>query len=188
MACLVRVPTEVVKLNLQTGRHAGTMDTIRAILNTEGTAGLYRGFSTTLLREIPFSAMQFPMYEQIKTSVARLQNRREANSFEAACAGSFSGAISAAATTPLDVAKTRLMLGRDLAGVEYRGTVDTLVRLYREGGQSVDGGSGSAPAKTGGFRVLFSGVGPRTAWIGIGGFVFFGAYEFAKKRLIEALQ
>lgn len=30
-------------------------------------------------------------------------------------------------------------------------------------------------------RVLFAGVVPRTFWIGIGGFVFFGAYEKAKK-------
>ena len=30
-------------------------------------------------------------------------------------------------------------------------------------------------------KVLFAGVVPRTFWIGIGGFVFFGAYEKAKR-------
>jgi hypothetical protein len=34
------------------------------------------------------------------------------NSYEAALCGSFSGAIAAAVTTPLDVLKTRLMLGK----------------------------------------------------------------------------
>jgi solute carrier family 25 (mitochondrial S-adenosylmethionine transporter), member 26 len=125
--------------------------------------------------------------------VARLRNRKECSSFEAACAGSFSGAVSAAVTTPLDVAKTRLMLGRDLQGVEYRGTLDTLARLYREGGQRLPEpttgatADGAVSGRGGGFRVLFSGVGPRTAWIGIGGFVFFGAYEFAKKQLLRVL-
>lgn len=171
----------------------GTIQTIRSILHEAGAAGLYRGFSTTLLREIPFSALQFPMYERIKLSLARMRDRKECNSFEAACAGSFSGAVSAAITTPLDVAKTRLMLGRDLQGVEYRGTMDTLIRLYREGGQPQPAEPVASTATTiaatgGGFRVLFSGVGPRTAWIGIGGFVFFGAYEFSKKRLIKAFE
>jgi solute carrier family 25 S-adenosylmethionine transporter 26 len=39
--------------------------------------------------------------------------------------------------------------------------VNTLQRVYREEG----------PAR------LFSGLGPRVMWIGIGGFVFFGVYE-----------
>ena len=28
-----------------------------------------------------------------------------------------------------------------------------------------------------GWRIFFSGIQPRVMWIGIGGFVFFGAYE-----------
>jgi len=35
----------------------------------------------------------------------------------------------------------------------------------------------------GAVRLLFAGVQPRVAWIGIGGFVFFGAYEQSKKVL-----
>ena len=34
-----------------------------------------------------------------------------------------------------------------------------------------------------GVATLFSGIGPRVAWISIGGFIFFGTYEFAKKNL-----
>ena len=71
MACLVRVPTEVVKARMQTTSSAGNMmQTIRAILQEPlsssssqpaGLSGLYRGFSITLLREIPFSMIQFPL-------------------------------------------------------------------------------------------------------------------------------
>lgn len=41
----------------------------------------------------------------------RRQCSREVHSYESAICGSFSGAIAAAVTTPLDVMKTRLMLG-----------------------------------------------------------------------------
>lgn len=40
-----------------------------------------------------------------------LKNERKIRSYEAAICGSISGGIAAAITTPLDVIKTRLMLG-----------------------------------------------------------------------------
>lgn len=39
------------------------------------------------------------------------------------------------------------------------------------------------PSEEGGVTRLYSGVGPRTMWISIGGYVFFGAYEAAKEML-----
>jgi solute carrier family 25 S-adenosylmethionine transporter 26 len=85
--------------------------------------------------------------------------------------GSVAGSVAASITTPLDVVKTRLMLGKDAAGVAYKGTVDTFMRVYREEGP----------------KRLFSGVGPRTMWIGIGGFVYFGMYEKAARTFEAAL-
>ena len=85
------------------------------------------------------------------------------SSLQGALCGSIAGGIAASITTPLDVVKTRLMLGKDAKGVPYEGAVSTLSRVYNEEG----------------FKRLFSGVGPRTMWISIGGFVFFGMYEKA---------
>ena len=42
--------------------------------------------------------------------------------------------FSAAVTTPLDVVKTRLMLGKDAQGVAYNGAADAVKRIYAEGG------------------------------------------------------
>jgi solute carrier family 25 S-adenosylmethionine transporter 26 len=36
-----------------------------------------------------------------------------------------------------------------------------------------------------GVRALFSGIGPRVIWISIGGSIFLGVYEKAKKTLCE---
>ena len=45
---------------------------------------------------------------------------------QSALCGSIGGGISAALTTPLDVIKTRVMLGADVGGVHYRGIADTV--------------------------------------------------------------
>ena len=88
---------------------------------------------------------------------------------QGALCGSVSGAFAAAVTTPLDVIKTRLMLGDDGAGGKYTGLINTGKRIVQE-----EGGA-----------KLFSGIQPRVMWIGIGGFVFFGAYEQSKEFLMD---
>lgn len=81
---------------------------------------------------------------------------------ESALYGSISGAIAAGLTTPLDVLKTRMMLATT------RQSVFTLTSdiWKKEGG-----------------KVFFSGIGPRTMWISIGGAVFLGSYQYASNML-----
>jgi solute carrier family 25 S-adenosylmethionine transporter 26 len=173
-ACFVRVPTGVVTAKMQISSKPGTvMETFRMVLQERHggsilsgfTGGLYRGFGITLFREIPFAAMQFPMYEKMKSVWADRQGVMQVNPLQAAMCGSLSGAIAGAATTPLDVLKTRLMLGVDKHGVHYQGVGDVFRRTLAEEGRS-------------GF---LKGLQPRVMWISIGGFVFFGAYEGSKK-------
>ena len=93
------------------------------------------------------------------------------DSLQGAICGSFAGGVAASVTTPLDVVKTRLMLGKDIHGVPYKGTLDTFSRVYKEEGA----------------KRLFSGIGPRTMWISIGGFVFFGMYEKATATFAKVM-
>ncbi|KAJ1427071.1 mitochondrial substrate carrier [Ochromonadaceae sp. CCMP2298] len=168
-ACLVRVPTEVVKQRMQAGLSSSALGTVRGILAREGgVLGLYQGFGITLMREIPFAFIQFPIYEFAKNCISRWNDGRTPHSYEAALCGSFSGGIAAALTTPLDVVKTRLMLGADSEGVPYKGPLDTFMRVRAEGAASPRG-----------IGIFFAGVQPRVMWISIGGFVFFGAYDQA---------
>lgn len=168
MACLVRVPTEVVKQRMQVGAFDSMLVAGPTIFRSEGFAGLYSGFGVTVMREIPFSAIQFPLYEGAKVLWSRAQGR-EVSAVQAAACGSAAGAFAAGVTTPLDVIKTRLMLGADIKGKRYTGAADVVKRVMAEEGAAT----------------FFSGVQPRVMWIGIGGFVFFGAYEGAKSTLLS---
>jgi solute carrier family 25 S-adenosylmethionine transporter 26 len=155
VACLVRVPTEVVKQRMQAGQFSSLREAATTILKKDGALGFYRGYFTTVAREIPFSLIQFPLWERMKKELSAWQGRPY-SPWQGALCGSLAGGFSAAVTTPLDVAKTRQMLGQSSGGL-----VKTLGGLYAEGG----------------IPSLFSGVAPRTFWISLGGFVFFGAYE-----------
>ena len=102
-ACLVRVPVENVKQRRQAGLGAGA------------GAWLYRGYFTTLLRDLPFSAIQLPLWEWLKVKVTVAQGR-PASAQESAVCGAGAGAVAGGVTTPLDVVKTRLMLGGGAGG------------------------------------------------------------------------
>lgn len=177
----VRVPFEVVKQNLQARRYRSSMEAVRAIVRAEGVRGLYRGWRSLLVREIPFDVLEFPMYEAFKSGWARLKGA-ELHPWESALCGSLAGGIAAGVTTPLDVVKTRLMTqasrgagGAGAATVNggkpptyYRGVFDALGRITRDEGLSA----------------LFGGVVPRVLWISLGGAIFFGGYEFTKAALL----
>ncbi|GBG74675.1 hypothetical protein CBR_g19083 [Chara braunii] len=163
-ASLVRVPTEVVKQRMQTGQFASATGAVKGILAKEGFKGLYAGFGSFLLRDLPFDAMQFCMYEQLKLGLKSLA-RRELRDEEMAVIGAVSGALTGAITTPLDVIKTRLMVQGTSS--QYRGVADCIATVWREEGP----------------HAFMKGIGPRVLWIGIGGSIFFGVLEKTKAAL-----
>jgi hypothetical protein len=105
----------------------------------EGIRGFYRGFGITIAREVrvlagvadyqlPFTSIQFPLYEALKSAYSRkyLHGSRP-SSGEAAVCGSIAGAVAALLTTPLDVVKTRVMLEARVRGWPYIDPVLTVV-------------------------------------------------------------
>jgi solute carrier family 25 S-adenosylmethionine transporter 26 len=173
VACTVRVPTEVIKQRMQTKQFTKTSAAVSHVLRNEGILGMYRGFLSTVAREIPFTCIQFPLYEYFKRTYATMKGRRT-EPYEAAMMGSLAGAIAAAATTPLDVCKTRIMLSvknqaNASSSKHYDGIISTMKRIAAEEGP----------------RALFSGIGPRVMWISIGGSIFLGVYEKAVKTFVQ---
>ncbi|KAG2352136.1 mitochondrial carrier domain-containing protein [Suillus spraguei] len=112
-ACLIRVPTEVIKTGTQTSMYGASASSFKAatlVLEHDGIRGFYRGFWTTIMREIPFTSLQFPLYEFLKHRLSIYLDRKPLYAHEAAVCGSIAGGTAAALTTPLDVLKTRVML------------------------------------------------------------------------------
>jgi hypothetical protein len=78
---------------------------------------LWRGYTALAGRNLPFTALQFPMFERLKEGIKRDRERRgvlrgtvwESGIITAISAGA-AGAVSAVVTTPVDVVKTRIML------------------------------------------------------------------------------
>lgn len=182
-ACAVRVPTEVVKQRAQAGLHGGRSgDALRAILRIRGQEGLgrmwrelYRGWGITVFREVPFTVIQFPIWEALKSwgrqrrdgkGAAVTSRREDVPALESAVYGSVAGAIAAGLTTPLDVLKTRVMLA------EKRVSMGSICgKILKEEG----------------WRPFFAGLAPRTMWISIGGFVFLGSYQWAVNTMTKVL-
>jgi solute carrier family 25 (mitochondrial S-adenosylmethionine transporter), member 26 len=164
-ACSVRVPTEVVKQRAQAGQHPSSLSALSSILSQHRTIGipgvwmqLYRGWSVTIMREVPFTVIQFPLWESMKAYRRRTVGRDKDNAVESAIFGSAAGAIAAGITTPLDVLKTRMMLAR-----EKKAVVPLLKEILRDNGP----------------RAFFAGIGPRVLWISAGGAIFLGSYQWA---------
>ncbi|KAL1569572.1 S-adenosylmethionine carrier 1, chloroplastic/mitochondrial [Salvia divinorum] len=115
-ASFIRVPTEVVKQRTQTGQFNSAPNAIRMIVAKESFKGLYVGYGSFLLRDLPFDAIQFCIYEQLR--LERSEN---------AVIGAFAGALTGAITTPLDVIKTRLMVQGSTN--QYKGIFETKALL-----------------------------------------------------------
>ncbi|WWC73721.1 uncharacterized protein I206_107693 [Kwoniella pini CBS 10737] len=181
VSCLIRVPTEVVKSRTQTGAYGQGKSSIHSAISTmkfEGIRGFYRGFGITIARELPFTSIQFPLYEGLKSQLSkRYLDGRRPTSYEAAICGSIAGGIAAALTTPLDVVKTRVMLeARTTTTLPANG-----VPLPNQPSPSIL----SFPPRlmsilqNEGPSALFRGWQPRCFAISLGGAVFLGIYDLA---------
>lgn len=184
-ACAIRVPTEVVKQRAQAGYFSGSsllaLQDILAFRHQRNgyrtvVSELYRGGGITILREIPFTILQFSLWEYLKSSYSVYQSKQHkreeglVTAAESAVFGSLAGAIAAGVTTPLDVLKTRIMLQRRTHGQARTGGTQ-VIRLLAQIKQEE------------GMRGLFRGFGPRVAWISVGGAIFLGTYQWASNTL-----
>jgi solute carrier family 25 S-adenosylmethionine transporter 26 len=139
------------------------------ILRQRGTHGvahvwgeLYRGWSITIIREVPFTVIQFPLWEALKRWRMNQTGRKAVSGLEGGLLGSMAGAVAAGITTPLDVLKTRMMLAK-----EKQPMFSMLKDILKQSGPSA----------------FFAGIGPRIGWISAGGAIFLGSYQWASNAL-----
>jgi len=168
-ACAVRVPTEVVKQRAQASQHPSSAAALRHILSQRVTRGipgvwleLYRGWTITIMREVPFTVIQFPLWEALKKVRQAQTGQPTVTAVEGAAFGSIAGAVAAGLTTPLDVLKTRMMLAREKVAAS-----EMLITILRHDGP----------------KAFLAGLGPRVGWISVGGAIFLGSYQWASNMM-----
>jgi len=111
VAPLIVNPLERAKVLLQTSpEFKGQVDCFRHIIKHEGLAGLLRGTSLTLARDIPSFCTYFMVYENLRTwwkQKRKLDSSQEINLFSTALLGGVSGMCGWAIAIPVDSLKNR---------------------------------------------------------------------------------
>jgi solute carrier family 25 (mitochondrial S-adenosylmethionine transporter), member 26 len=219
-SCLVLTPAEVVKQNAQVLPQPGSsrfgrsssLRALRMLWGSEGGVGrtLLRGYTALVARNLPFTAMHFPMFEYLRGQIWEWR-QNQAHSLPAlAAAGSttgnmandslrsllietgfvtggaaaVSGSLAATITTPADVVKTRIMLGaKDASNVPS----GQHTRSPNVSGLAV----ARAVIQESGIRGLFRGGMLRAAWAAMGSGLYLGSYEatkvWLKRRSVQKL-
>lgn len=180
-SCLVLAPAEVIKQNAQMIRdnksHSTESTSIRAFhnLQSHGTSRrLFTGYTALLARNLPFTALQFPLFEQIRAWMWRRRGDSPDDKSRslvpagliAGSSAASAGSIAAFLTTPSDVVKTRMMLGagENESGKSKRGSWTVARDVFRERG----------------IIGFFRGGLLRSAWTAIGSGLYLGTYDAAK--------
>ncbi|MES1923242.1 hypothetical protein MHBO_004787 [Bonamia ostreae] len=148
---------------MQLGMHKTTINAIFDIKRKNGFKGFYNGYWTTVLREIPFDAIQFITFEIMKNKMTN----KNTNTVIFLPIGAISGVIAGFITNPIDVVKTRIMTQPfSSKDKNYISTPTKMAKLVY---------------KNEGYRAFLGGAGVRVVWIGLGGGVFFYVNETCRR-------
>ena len=150
---------------------------------------MWRGYGALAARNLPYTALQFPIFEHLKKSfLAKRKNSKDGKSANTileravitAGSAAIAGSGSAWITTPIDVIKTRIMLsasketGQQPASTEKRGGLLGMVETSNRK-------SATAIAreilKQEGISGLFRGAALRSLWTAMGSGLYLGVYE-----------
>lgn len=217
-SCLVLAPAEVIKSNAQMlsskakassskksahrTHHSTSIEAFRMLArSSSGSAGhevgatatvlrrLFTGYTALVARNLPFTALQFPMFEYLRSKIwerrdldrskndGTPRSLLETGLVSGASAG-VAGALAAYVTTPSDVVKLRMMLfatesgggggeapqQEEAAMRRGRGAWATTKQVYAERG----------------LRGFFRGGMFRAAWTALGSGLYLGTYETSK--------
>ncbi|EGX53611.1 hypothetical protein AOL_s00006g69 [Orbilia oligospora ATCC 24927] len=171
-SCAILTPAEVIKQNAQviSPKSRDTTSLSLTVFKTllKEPKGLFRGYTALVSRNLPFTAMQFPLYEEIRRKIYKRKKIDHPSLIQvgvitAISAGS-AGSFAAAITTPLDVIKTRMM-------------------LLKHGGKSGSAGIfeiAKMIVRTEGPKAIWKGGLLRVVWTFLGSGLYLGTFESSK--------
>jgi solute carrier family 25 (mitochondrial carnitine/acylcarnitine transporter), member 20/29 len=124
-------PTDLIKSKLQiSNQYKGNVDCLRKILRSEGISGLFKGLSSTVIRETPSYGFYFSIYEFFHTKFGD-------NTLSCLNAGGIAGSFAWLQCYPIDVIKTRLQtlpLYPEPGHDKYKGFFDCAKQIYLQEG------------------------------------------------------
>lgn len=157
---LAGVPADVLKKRLVLGMEQSIREACLAVLKKDGISGLFLGWRTNMIKDIPFAGLKLSLYEGISDfylkSFRPQENSRSLKPLEAAGVGLVSGTMTSVLTCPIDCVNTRIKSG-ELADFG-------VIAAHRE------------IVKRNGVRALFRGLLPRTVVLSLGSTVFWFLY------------
>lgn len=170
---LVGHPFDLIKVRLQTakpGVYNGVLDCARKTVRADGLRGLYRGMVPPLVGVTPVFAVSFWGYNLGKNLVYKFTPNRaspELSLTEISLAGAFSAAPTTLLMAPMERVKVVLQVQGQEGSTAYKGPVDAIKGIYREGG----------------IKSLFRGTGATLLRDAPGSAAYFFAYEWTKRLL-----
>ncbi|XP_025038603.1 mitochondrial glutathione transporter SLC25A40 [Pelodiscus sinensis] len=165
-------PVELIRTKMQARRLSYKQLQI-CISNTiakDGWFSLWRGWSATALRDVPFSALYWYNYERFKKKLCKKFDAREPTFVISFTSGAAAGSIAAAVTLPFDVVKTHRQTeiwSYETLNVSQKGsksTWTTMKRIFAEYG----------------FTGLFAGIVPRLIKVAPACAIMISTYEYGK--------
>jgi solute carrier family 25 iron transporter 28/37 len=90
------------RMQIKGSPHRNVLQCAKTVYAKEGLTAFYVSYPTTLTMSVPFTAVQFSVYESLKSLI---NPDGSYSPFTHCVSGGVAGAVAAAVTTPLDVAK-----------------------------------------------------------------------------------
>lgn len=214
-ASVLYVPSEVLKTRLQLqGRYnnpffysgynyKSTWDAARTIARTEGVPALYSGYKATIVRDLPFSAFQFALYEQFRRIAVLTKNTQDIGLGLEILTAVSAGGIAGVITCPLDVVKTRTQTQITADSHEHSSQsfkLEKVAKAAKGQRRSIHSGPRTVPTtvptldtssiltglkmiyKTEGVAGWFRGVGPRFVWTSVQSGTMLVMYQYLLKQ------
>jgi len=191
VSCAILTPAEVLKQNAQVvirdgsgKRWSPTLEVFQKFRRQPSK--LFRGYTTLAARNLPFTGLQFPAFERLKSYFLAERQRRQGekpvDDIErvsiTAVSGSIAGSGAAWITTPIDVVKTRIMLA---AGEDTAQAVSKEAKNMRLEMKEVAPKRGWLVAReifqNEGVRGMYRGGLLRSIWAAMGSGLYLGCYE-----------
>lgn len=220
-SCFVLTPAEVIKQNAQMVQSRGgggggggggqgavsasaSLQAIKQLSGPRWARNLMSGYTAMVARNLPFTALQFPIFEYVRETVWKRRagttrpdgdsgggerSLLETGLVTGASAG-LAGSFAAVVTTPMDVVKTRMMLAAGQAPEDAHAS-------QKEGGSRATTSSPRRDGKPGGLAIarqvyreqgvpaLFRGAVLRGGWTAMGSGLYLGMYEVARVWLTQ---